>query len=269
MSAQTHARWWNGAVDATPQPQFVLSSDGLKLATYDFGDLDAPPVVALHGFAASALVNWQVTGWIRDLTRAGHRVIAVDQRGHGQSDKPYDPERYTMELFVDDLSQVLNTYMLGDVSLLGYSLGSRVSWLAAPALPHLVTRAVLGGLPEGDPLTRFDLEAARDYVRTGRTIEDPLTSAFVMMAARVPGNDLESLISLVEGLRGGLQADTTNAPEQPLLLGTGTDDLIIDQSRRLAESAPHARFVEIPDRNHFSAPSSGAFRTAAVAFLSE
>lgn len=254
-------------MDATPKPQFVLSSDGLMIATYDFGDIDAPPVVALHGFAASALVNWQVTGWIRDLTRAGHRVIAVDQRGHGQSDKPRDPERYTMELFVDDVERVIDTYMLGDVSLLGYSLGSRVSWLAAPLLPHLVTRAVLGGLPEGDPLTTFDLDAAREFARFGRPIDDPLTSAFVTMAARVPGNDLESLVSLVEGLRGGLQADTTNPPEQPLLLGSGTDDPILEQSRRLATAAPHARFVEIPQRNHFSAPSSGSFRAAAVEFL--
>ena len=63
-----------------------MSSDGVAIATYEWGDPDAPTVVAVHGFASSAIANWHVTGWTRELTRAGLHVIALDQRGHGASD---------------------------------------------------------------------------------------------------------------------------------------------------------------------------------------
>ena len=47
----------------------------------------------MHGFASSCRDNWVSTGWVRDLTRAGFRVLGVDQLGHGASDKPHDPPR--------------------------------------------------------------------------------------------------------------------------------------------------------------------------------
>jgi pimeloyl-ACP methyl ester carboxylesterase len=255
-------------VSGGTEPRFVLSNDGLRLAVHEFGDSAAPPVVALHGFASTATANWQSTGWIRDLTRAGHRVLAVDQRGHGASDTPHDPSAYSMDRFVADAATVVDTYMLSGVTLLGYSLGARVSWLAASALPHLVDRAVLGGLPSGDPLARFDLSAARDFIRLGRPVEDELTATFVRMAASLAGNDLEALIAVVEGLRVGPQVAPTNPPAQPLLLATGSNDPIVEQSRLLASSAPDATFLELVGRHHFNAPTSGEFRRAAVAFLS-
>lgn len=253
---------------AAPEARFVGTSDGLRLATYDFGDADAAPIVALHGFASTANANWKSTGWVRDLTKAGHRVIAVDQRGHGASDRPHDPARYSMKRFVADLTEVIDAYRVDDVTLLGYSLGSRVGWLAASALPDRIARAILGGLPAGDPLTRFDLAAARDFIRDGRPIDDRLTDTFVRMAGSLPGNDLEALVSLVEGLRGGPQADASNPPTQPILLATGAGDPILEQSRALAEAAPDAAFLELAGRHHFNAPTSGEFRRAAVEFLS-
>ncbi len=108
-----------------------MSPDGLKLATYDFGDPDAPVVVAVHGFASGAVLNWHASGWTRDLVRAGYRVVALDQRGHGASSKPHDPAAYSMDLLVADVTTVVDTYLLDDVAFLGYSLGARVGWHTA------------------------------------------------------------------------------------------------------------------------------------------
>lgn len=250
-----------------PEPHHVTSADGTRIATYDVGEPQHPAVIALHGFASSATANWGITGWRRDLTRAGLRLIAVDLRGHGHSDKPHDPHLYSMPAFIADLRAVLDSYGLDQVALLGYSLGARVGWRAAIEMPEHIERAVLGGLPAGDPLTRFHLEQAREFVRSGTPIEDRLTATFVGMAATLPDNDPEALISLVEGMRGGLQADATDVPHQPLLLATGGDDPVIEGSRLLAGAAPHAEFLEVPGRNHFNAPTSGVFRAAAVEFL--
>lgn len=253
----------------TPEPRAVYSSDGVKLATYEFGDPAHPTVLAMHGFASSALANWHVTGWTRDLTRAGFHVLAIDQRGHGASDKPHDPAAYSMELLADDVLQVLDAYLLDDVFYAGYSLGARVGWRAARELPDRISRAVLGGIPDGDPLKRFQIQDARDYIENGAEVTDRLTGAYLQMARSMPGNDLEALVALVEGLRNGEQPGADNAPSQPLLFATGSEDRILEDSRALAELTPDARFCEIPGRNHFNAPTSRAFRDAAIAFLGE
>lgn len=251
----------------TPVPRSVLSPDGVNIATYDFGDPDAPTVVAVHGFASGALLNWHAAGWVRDLTRAGFRVIAIDQRGHGASDKPQSSDAYTMELLVSDLLAVLDTYMLNEIDYVGYSLGARVGWEAARELPDRITRAVLGGVPDGDPLTRFRTDQARDFLANGTPVDDRLTEAYLTMASGIAGNDLGALVSLVEGMRGGPQPDAANAPTQPVLFATGSDDRILEASRTIAAATPRGTFFEIPGRNHFNAPTSRAFRDASIEFL--
>src|SRR5690348_16812416 len=119
-----------------PAPSFVMSEEGYKIATYAWGDLDAKPVLCVHGFASSCRDNWVETGWVRDLTRAGFRVIGVDQRGHGASDKPHDARAYSMAAFVSDLLIVLDTYLVDDVRYAGYSLGARVGWQFALDAPE-------------------------------------------------------------------------------------------------------------------------------------
>ena len=244
-----------------------MSPDGIAIATYEWGDPDAPTVVAVHGFASSAIANWHVTGWTRELTRAGLHVIAFDQRGHGASDKPHDPADYSMELLVADLLDVVDTYLIDEFALVGYSLGARVGWHTALELPERLTRAVLGGIPDGDPLTRFEVEEARAFVSGGPRSGDRLTMSYLDMAAGMPGNNLGALVSLVEGMRGGAQPDPLHPPRQPVLFATGSEDPIVEASRRLAAAAPHGEFLEIPHRNHFNAPTSKVFRERGTAFL--
>lgn len=248
-----------------------MTDDGVGIASYEWGDPDAPgarTVVAVHGFASSALANWHVTGWTRELGRAGFHVVAIDQRGHGASDKPSDPGAYSLELLVADLLTVVDTYLIDEFALLGYSLGARVGWQAALELPERLTRAVLGGIPDGDPLTRFRLDEARAFAAGGPRSDDRLTMTYLDMAAGMPGNELSALVSLVEGMRGGTQPDPANPPQQPLLVATGSDDPILPASRRLADAAPRGSFLEIPGRNHFNAPTAKVFRVGGVEFLS-
>ena len=249
-----------------PEPRFVMSGDGLKLATYDFGDPEAPAVLAVHGFASSAIVNWHATGWTRDLVRAGFRVIAMDQRGHGRSTTPHDPSAYRMELLAADVATVMDTYLLDAVQYAGYSLGARVGWQALQR-DHRITRAVLGGIPDGQPLTRVKTDQVRRHLATGGPIEDRITRAYVTMATSVGGNDLEALMALVDGMRDAPQPDPWHTPSQLVLFATGSEDGILDRSRRLAAATRRGVFFEIPGRNHFNAPTSRDFRETAIHFL--
>lgn len=251
-----------------PDPSFVMSAEGYRIATYAWGDLDADPVLCVHGFASSARDNWVETGWVRDLLRAGYRVVAVDQRGHGGSDKPEDPRAYTMNAFVDDLLAVLDTYLIDEVRYVGYSLGARVGWQFAVDHPEHATRAVLGGIPDGIPLARLDLTQARAYVDEGIPVEDPVTQNYIRLAERVRDNDVRALVALAEGMRqGDADPDPARPPAQPILFATGTEDAIIERSRALAATTPNGVFVEIPGRHHFNAPGSRVFRQSALEFL--
>lgn len=247
-----------------------MSNDGLRLATYLHepadGTEDRGTILAVHGFASSAGLNWDLAGWTRTLTRAGYRLLAMDQRGHGASDKPTDPAAYRLDGLVDDVLTVLDGYGVDEPHYLGYSLGSRVGWRLGVLHPGRVRSLSLGGLPEGDSLRDFDLAAARRRVTTGEEVTDALTERYVTMAEGVPGNDVGALIALVEGLRGGPQPSTEQVPPVPMLLVTGDDDAVAAGSRRLADAAG-ARFVGLPGREHFNAVSSRAFKDAVLEFL--
>ena len=258
------------ALTEMPLPQYVMSGDGRRIATYLWGEEDAPTVLAVHGFASSCRDNWVSTGWVRDLTRAGFRVLGVDQRGHGASDKPHDPGEYTMDALVGDLVTVLDTYLLDTVLYAGYSLGARVGWQVAVQVPHHVERAVLGGIPDGRPLARLQIDQARAYAEHGTPVADTVTQNYVTLAERVPGNDLRALIALAEGMRlGDADPDPSNPPAQRILFATGSEDAILERSRALAAATPNGTFVELPDRHHFNAPGSRVFRKAAIEFFTE
>src|SRR5689334_10945099 len=123
-----------------PAPQYIMVGDGYRMATYTWGSDADPTVMVVHGFASSARDNWVNTGWVRDLTAAGYRVLAVDLRGHGASDKPHDPAAYKPRLLAADLELVLDTYLVDRAALVGYSLGARVGWEVALDLPHRIER---------------------------------------------------------------------------------------------------------------------------------
>jgi pimeloyl-ACP methyl ester carboxylesterase len=253
-----------------PEPQQVHASDGTRLATYTWGELDAPVVVVVHGFASSARDTWVLTGWVRELTKAGYRVLALDQRGHGLSEKPHQADAYGIRTLATDVETVMDTYLVDEALYVGYSLGARVGWEVVRDLPHRIGRAVLGGVPDGIPLARLDLEQVRAYLADGTPVSDPTTQNYIALTERVPGNDLAALVALAEGMRSSrtIDPDPTDAPASPILFATGSKDAIIEGSRALASAAPQGRFFEIPDRNHFNAPGSRAFKEAALAFLS-
>lgn len=251
-----------------PSPQYVMNREGHRIASYSWGDPDAPVVLAVHGFASSCADNWVRTGWVRDLAEAGLRVLGVDQLGHGASAKPADAREYTMERLVDDLLVVLDTYLIDTVRYLGYSLGGRVGWRLAADAPDRVERAVLGGIPDGTPLARLRVDQARAWLEHGTPVDDPATLRYLELAGRVPGNEPAALLALAEGMRlGETGPDPATPPQQPLLVATGADDPILEQSRALAGLAPQAEFLEIPERHHFNAPASREFRAAGAAFL--
>src|SRR5262245_41810150 len=104
------------------------------------------PVVLVHGFASNKQVNWVQPGWIAPLTEAGCRVIALDNRGHGQSTKLYDPADYHSNLMAEDVRALLDHLGIARADVMGYSMGARIGAYLALAHPDRVRSLILGGL---------------------------------------------------------------------------------------------------------------------------
>ncbi|MCX7308767.1 MAG: alpha/beta fold hydrolase, partial [Afipia sp.] len=78
----------------------------VEIAYLDEGEGD--PIVLIHGFASSKNVNWVYPLWVSTLTKAGYRVIALDNRGHGESSKLYDPEQYSIGAMAGDARALMD-----------------------------------------------------------------------------------------------------------------------------------------------------------------
>src|SRR5215469_9366583 len=100
-------------------PQFV--HDNVEIAFVDEGE--GEPIVLVHGFASNKEVNWVTPGWMTTLTRAGRRVIAIDNRGHGESTKFYEPAAYHSATMAEDVRALLDHLALARADIMGYSMG--------------------------------------------------------------------------------------------------------------------------------------------------
>src|SRR4051812_29533027 len=98
----------------------TFQSDGLELAYRDEGEGD--PILLIHGFASSIDVNWSGTGWIDTLKTDGRRVVAIDNRGHGASEKLYDPAFYGADVMAGDAIALLDHLDIERADVMGYSM---------------------------------------------------------------------------------------------------------------------------------------------------
>jgi pimeloyl-ACP methyl ester carboxylesterase len=125
-----------------------LSQGGLSFEVVDEGT--GAPVLLLHGFPDSSAV-WRHQ--IPALVAAGHRVIAPDLRGFGNSDRPEGVENYRIELLVQDVLGILAASGLQRVSVVGHDWGASLAWTLATAAPDVVGELVV--LSVGHPSAFF------------------------------------------------------------------------------------------------------------------
>ncbi len=129
-----------------------------------------PTILLLHGISADGQMNWEWTGIAPALRDAGFRTVAIDQRGHGKSDKPHDPERYHDDLFAGDVSEVLDDLGVEQCVLMGYSMGAYMALRTAPR-EHRVHALVLGGIGDNAPKD-WDRENVARALETDELSED-------------------------------------------------------------------------------------------------
>src|SRR5271170_6869079 len=126
-----------------------FSSDGVRIAYIDAapeGSDLGEPILLIHGFASSHRINWVNPRWVDTLSKAGRRVIAFDNRGHGRSEKLHDPAAYASDLMAQDAANLLDHLSIARADVMGYSMGARIASFLALAEPWRVRSMILGGL---------------------------------------------------------------------------------------------------------------------------
>ena len=218
----------------------------------------------VHGFASDYQLNWVGTRWQETLTTAGYRVVGLDCRGHGSSDKPHDPAAYALETMAADVRRLLDHLEIETANYLGYSMGAKIGVQAMLDFPKRLGRVVLGGVGWGGAFG-----AAEQIAKAlrGGPIESPVAKTFYDFAKARPSNDLEALAACILGPQPEPDRAGLAKIKNPILVVVGDQDDIVAEVDRLVESIPTAKLVRVAGRNHMSAVPAGEFKKAALEFL--
>jgi pimeloyl-ACP methyl ester carboxylesterase len=129
-------------VDRAPAEEASFDSAGVKIHYQIEGS--GPPVLLIHGYMASGHMNWRVPGVIAHLA-TDYKVITIDNRGHGKSDKPTSPEAYGSKM-ADDQVRLLDHLGIAKAHVVGYSMGGMITFNVCARYPERVTSAVVSGM---------------------------------------------------------------------------------------------------------------------------
>jgi pimeloyl-ACP methyl ester carboxylesterase len=238
----------------------------VEIAYLDEGE--GEPIVLVHGFASSAIVNWVQPGWFATLTQAGRRVIALDNRGHGASSKPTDPAAYHTRLMAEDVRALLDHLRIPRADVMGYSMGARITAFLAVMHPSRIRAIVLGGLgirlvdDVGLPVSIADALEAPSL----DDVADPMGRMFRSFAEQTK-SDLAALAACIRGSRQTLSADEVRQITAPALVAVGTKDPIAGSAQALAALLPHGRALDIPNRDHMLSVGDRVFKAGVIEFL--
>jgi len=245
-----------------------FTHDGVEIAFLDEGE--GEPIVLVHGFASTKEVNWVFPGWVTTLTRAGCRVIALDNRGHGESTKLYDPAAYHSSLMAEDVRALLDHLGLGRADVMGYSMGARITAFLALAHPERVRSAVLGGLGirlvDGVGLPEIFAQALEAPALAD--VADPTGYMFRAFAEQTH-SDLRALAACMRGSRQTLSPSEVGRIAVPVLVAVGSEDPVAGSPEQLAALIPGARTLIIPGRDHMLAVGDRVFKTGVLEFLAQ
>jgi pimeloyl-ACP methyl ester carboxylesterase len=244
----------------------VFHHGSVELAFLDEGQ--GQPIVLVHGFASSKEVNWVNTNWFTTLKGAGRRVIALDDRGHGQSSKLYDPADYHTTKMAGDVRALLEHLEIERADVIGYSMGARIAAFLALEHPVVVRSMVLGGLGmhliDGVGLPESIAEALE--APSLADVSDTQGRMFRAFADQTR-SDRRALAACIRGSRQVLTREQAASIRTPTLIAVGTKDPIAGSADELAAAMPNAKALPIPGRDHMLAVGDKAFKAGVLEFL--
>jgi pimeloyl-ACP methyl ester carboxylesterase len=216
------------------------------------------PLVLYHGLTGSG-ERWRDTGYTAGLSDT-YRLILIDARGHGQSDKPLDQDAYGRRRQAADVIAVLDDLGIASTRFWGHSMGGDVALTLGRIHPERVRALVVTGYSpfaaEGEEAAEMaawaaDLQSGIEgfvavYERRHGALPDDARGRWL-------ANDGAALAACVANMiaeSDGGQAADLPLIETPTMLLVGTDEPFVDQARQAASLLPHGTFVPLPGLDH-------------------
>jgi pimeloyl-ACP methyl ester carboxylesterase len=243
-----------------------FNSGGVEIA-YELAG-EGPPVLLIHGFASNGRVNWRDTGWIKTLVDAGRRAVVIDNRGHGESEKLYDPALYAAPLMAEDARRLLDHLKIERADVMGYSMGARIAAFLTIKHPTRVRSVIFAGLA-----SRM-ITGVGGAEEIAQALEAPSSADVTTAGARAfrlfaeqTRSDLKALAACMRSARAKITAAELGRIAVPVLVVAGEKDDVAGEVAPLVAAIPGAKGVTLPGRSHMNAVGDKGYKTAVLAFL--
>lgn len=243
-----------------------FDSDGVEIAYEVTGE--GEPILLIHGFASNGRVNWRDTGWIDTLVNDGRKVITIDNRGHGESEKLYRPSAYTAPIMAADSFRLIDYLNIARADVMGYSMGARIAAFLTIAHPERVRSAIFAGLAENMIKGVGGAETIARALEADSldAIVDAESRAFRLFAEQT-GSDLKALAACMRSARRRISKRELAEIAVPVLVAVGSRDEIAGKVEPLVAAIPGAQGLVIPGRDHMRAVGDKVFKSGVLSFL--
>jgi pimeloyl-ACP methyl ester carboxylesterase len=228
-------------------------------------------VLLVHGFTSNRREGWRRTGWYDAVRSRGARCVALDQRGHGESEKLHDPEAYTTDKRAGDVLALMDHLGVATADMVGYSMGSGTVADVALAAPQRVSRLVLGGvggawLSGGEGRSRQENMTEAMLADDLGSITDPMARSFRLFVDE-QGEDRHAMAACLAAPSTPRSIEALSRLPMPVLVVAGARDRLAGDPHELARIFPNGRGAVAPGCDHFSAIAHALIKAAVFDFF--
>lgn len=237
-----------------------------------------PNLFMIHGFAANIKINWKVTNWIKNL-KDENRLILMDCRGHGKSDKPTDPAQYGIKMG-EDVIKLMDHLSIENANFFGYSMGSRITLNLLIREPKRINCAILGGFvlpPPSNKQSTLRYKSVIDAFKAESIdqVKDLIGREFRRFAEST-GADLNALAAVMTSyvhqpedlfIISGRIKKILRKISVPVMTVVGSDDFLPGDKDLFAKLVPGACHFQIQGRDHLTVVPDPKFHMVVKAFL--
>lgn len=246
----------------TAREPLFTSFDGTQIHFEVAGE--GKPVVLVHGFMGNG-TSWQKSVLRQTLLDAGYKVVQLDLRGNGQSDKPHKVEAYLNDAEAKDIIGLMNFLKLKNYDAVGYSRGSIIT-ARLLVLDKNLRSAVLGGMGADFTNPNWPRRMAFAELFSGKAHLHPEFQG-ALNSAKSRGLD-----TLAFGFQQQAQPSTSPAElskvKIPVLIISGDQDEDNGRAGDLAKLLPNSTLKTVPG-NHGNTSGSEGFAREVLAFLKQ
>lgn len=244
----------------------IAKLDAAKIAYLDEGEGNV--ILLIHGFASNANTNWVNVGWTQFLIENGYRVISIDNRGHGESQKFYAQDDYLLEKMADDASALLTHLKITKAHVMGYSMGARISATLASRNPEMVDKLIIAG--NGYNMIEGGFDSSEIYDGLMAEKDEDVTTKIgtdFRYFAKATKSDLKALAACIMGGRSYIAKALFENLKPETMVIVGSEDTVASNGEKLASIIPNGHFKPIPKRNHMNAVGDQVYKQEVLDFL--